>query len=287
MLSFTQAALFPKYDRIYAITMFFRRLKGVHIMANKKKALGHYIFLSQYDKSKLPDKSKYSNPVEYAEAIVESFDEHAQWSFVEEDSSGYGPTDGTSALNYTTDGSYTIKDYYALPDEMYVELIDGLFYDKNAPSTRHQRISILLAFEFENYIRNNNGSCIPLTAPLDVQLDCDDDTMLLPDLVIVCDRDKIHEDLIFGAPDLVVEIISPSSRYHDSVRKLRKYREAGVREYWLIDPVKKKVLVYFFERSEEGTEYDFTSTIPVNIWDGKCIIDFNYINEKISFMSGS
>ncbi|MBR4725546.1 MAG: hypothetical protein IK071_07175 [Lachnospiraceae bacterium] len=57
-------------------------------MTKKKRAIGHYIFLSQYDKSKLPDKSKYSNPAEYAEAIVESFDEHAQWSYVEEDSSG-------------------------------------------------------------------------------------------------------------------------------------------------------------------------------------------------------
>ena len=137
---------------------------------------------------------------------------------------------------------------------------------------------------FANYIDANNGTCIPFVAPFDVQLDCDEKTMVQPDLLIVCDRNKITKERLVGAPDLVVEILSPSSWYHDTTRKLLKYKKAGVREYWIVMPHCQKVLVYDFAKSDLPVEYSFEDEVPVGIWDEKCRVDFRKIQEKIQFL---
>ena len=123
-----------------------------------------------------------------------------------------------------------------------------------------------------------------MLAPSNVQLDCDDKTMVQPDFFVICDRDKIIGPRVVGAPDLVIEILSPSNWFHDVVRKLKKYRNAGVKEYWIVMPESKKVMVYFFENSADPIEYSFNDTIPVNIWDGKCKVNFKTIYNKISFL---
>lgn len=188
---------------------------------------------------------------------------------------------GSSAIKMT---GKTIDDYIALPEGTRIELIDGVFYDMAAPTVIHQRIGLMIFNAFENHINKNGGKCITSAAPTDVQLDCDDKTMVQPDVLIVCDRDKIIKARVVGAPDLIVEVLSPNNWYMDIIRKKDKYQNAGVREYWIVLPEQKKVLVYYFERSSEYIEYSFEDKIPVAIWDNKCEVDFNFIYSKVEFL---
>lgn len=181
-------------------------------------------------------------------------------------------------------GDYTLEDYLALPDERRAELIDGVIFDMSAPTAIHQLISAQLSVIFANYIRKNKGSCIPATAPFDVQLDCDNKTIVQPDVMIICDRNKLNRQRLFGAPDLIVEILSPSTRKKDSYLKLHKYSNAGVREYWIVDPDKKRVIVYNFELDDIPTIYTFEDQVPVGIFDGNCLVDFQEIYDYVSFL---
>lgn len=191
-----------------------------------------------------------------------------------------------SAAAYLTkkQGEYTLEDYYRIPDERRVELIDGVIYDMAAPSSAHQLIAGLLYAKLLMHVMGKKGECLPMISPLDVQLDCDDRTMIQPDVVIVCDRSKVIMRCVYGAPDFVVEVISRSSTKRDSVIKLNKYLNAGVREYWLIDPVQKKVIVYNFESGQYPTIYGFDAKIPVSVWNGECVIDFEEVYEHIRFL---
>ena len=181
-------------------------------------------------------------------------------------------------------GEYTLEDYYALPDERRVELIDGVIYDMSAPTTIHQLIGLEIWGQLQKFIRKKKGTCIPFAAPVDVQLDCDDRTMVQPDVLVVCDRDKIIKRCIYGAPDFVVEILSPSTKRKDGIIKLSKYISAGVREYWIVDPDKKQVVVYDFQKEDYPVIYGFGGEIPVGIFDGECRIDFAEIYEYMLFL---
>ena len=186
----------------------------------------------------------------------------------------------------------TMDDYLALPPDRRVELIDGVFYDMASPTFIHQHILSMISHAFTSFVMDRGGKCMPVNAPMDVQLDADDKTVVQPDVMIVCDRDKITRERIVGAPDLVVEILSPSNWYHDMVLKMRKYRKAGVREYWIVLPEKKEILVYQFEGTADesggGNErvsgYSFEEEVPVGIWDGKCKVNFRTIYERIQFL---
>lgn len=184
---------------------------------------------------------------------------------------------GYGTANMKRQGEYTVEDYYALPDDQRVELIDGVFYDMAAPTKLHQRIVGEIHFQIADYIKRNNGNCEPLLSPLDIQLDCDDRTMVQPDIGILCDTGKGRKWGIYGAPDFVLEVISPSSRRKDFTIKMPKYMQAGVREYWILDPYQCKVIVYFFESETSPTIYGFDQPIPVNIYDGKLQIEMTDI----------
>ena len=160
-----------------------------------------------------------------------------------------------------------------LPDDQRVELIDGVFYDMGAPTRAHQLIAGEIHRQIANYIMDRNGPCTVYIAPLDVQLDCDDRTMVQPDVLIVCDKDKETRRNVFGAPDFVLEVISPSTRMKDSFLKLKKYLEAGVREYWIVDPYRQKVLIYYFEGEDWPLICGFDEPIPVRIYQGELKID--------------
>lgn len=181
-------------------------------------------------------------------------------------------------------GDYTLEDYYHIPADQRVELIDGIFYDMAAPYTIHQMIAGDIYIQFSEHIAQNKGTCLPMIAPVDVQLDCDDKTMVQPDVLILCDRDKLTIERIAGAPDLIVEVLSEATRSKDMVIKLNKYMNAGVREYWMVDVKKKRVFVYEFAKKDYPTIYGFDARVPVGVWRGECKVDFAEIYEKIGFL---
>jgi len=181
-------------------------------------------------------------------------------------------------------GEYTLEDYFALPEERRVELIDGVIYDMAAPTLIHQAIGDSLQTWFNNYIREKHGTCRAFTSLVDVQLDCDDRTMVQPDVLILCDLSKARWGRVYGAPDLVVEVLSPSTSKKDRSLKLSKYKRAGVREYWIVDPKRKTVLVYEFEKGDTATLYGFDASVSVGIFDGKCRVDFAQIYEEIRIL---
>ena len=181
-------------------------------------------------------------------------------------------------------GEYTTEDYYALPPDRRAELINGEIYDMASPSPLHQMIATEIWQSLKNYIRSKKGKCIPMVAPLDVCLDCDDKTMIQPDVLVVCDRNKILNKCVFGAPDFVVEIFSDSTKKKDMYLKLDKYADAGVSEYWMIDPERQKIIVYDLAHEEIPAVYGFQSQIPVGIFGGDCTIDFQEILEYTGFL---
>ncbi|MCQ2502041.1 MAG: Uma2 family endonuclease [Lachnospiraceae bacterium] len=182
-------------------------------------------------------------------------------------------------------GNYTVDDYYALPDDQRVELIDGVFYDMSAPTSPHQFIGGSIHSQLLNYRSAHKGPCLPMVSPVDVQLDCDNKTMIQPDVLIVCDRSKITKKGIFGAPDFIVEVLSPSTRKKDMTLKMTKYLNAGVREYWIIDPDKRKVVTYNLTTMDIPVIYGFTEDIPVGIWDNKCMVNLSEVDEILNELS--
>lgn len=133
---------------------------------------------------------------------------------------------------------YTTKDIYSLPEGERAELIDGQLYMMAPPNTIHQRISHLLAWKIENYIQSKKGKCEVFAAPFAVFLNKDDRNYVEPDISVICDKNKINDKGCDGAPDWIIEIASPSSTRMDYAIKLFKYRTGGVREYWIVNPMK-------------------------------------------------
>ena len=173
-------------------------------------------------------------------------------------------------------------EYYALPDERRVELIDGVFYDMSAPAVIHQKILGELHLLFRECTDAHEGECEVYLAPCDVRLDMDNKTMVQPDLLVICKEYDLGAKRFEGAPDLVLEILSPSTRSKDMLLKLYKYQNAGVKEYWIVDPDHETILVYDFrEDSFYPEKYDFDSVIPIHISDGACSIDFSRVNRAL------
>ena len=180
-------------------------------------------------------------------------------------------------------GEYTLDDYYALPDERRVELIDGVFYDMSAPAVIHQKILGELFVLFRECADTHEGECEVFVAPCDVRLDCDNKTMVQPDIFLICHPYDLGANALDGAPDLTLEILSPSTRAKDMLLKLHKYQSAGVKEYWIVDPDHDTVLVYDLRNDDFYPEkYDFNSFIPIHISEGKCSIDFSRVNRALA-----
>ena len=169
---------------------------------------------------------------------------------------------------------YTIEDIMALPENEHAELIDGQIYYQAAPSRKHQDISGELYATIHDYIKRNGGQCKVYHAPFAVLLNDDDSVYIEPDISVICDRNKLSDRGCEGAPDWIIEIVSPGSRRMDYMIKLFKYRTAGVREYWVIDKTLQKVTVFDFE-NDNMFEYDFTQKIPVLIYNGELQIDLS------------
>ena len=161
----------------------------------------------------------------------------------------------------------TLEQYESLPENKRVEVFDGVIYDMSSPSQIHQTILTELLVTIRNYIKSKGGSCSVFPAPFDVKLNTQPLTIVQPDLMIICDKNKLDEKRCNGAPDFIIEIVSPSNPADDYIRKLYYYKNAGVREYWIVDPHRKTVTINYFEGSMFNIQYSFDSVIKVNIYD--------------------
>ena len=174
-------------------------------------------------------------------------------------------------------GEYTLEDYLALPEERRVELIDGVFYDMAAPTGYHQFLAGEIYHTLLSQAKSQQTDCRPFISPLDVQLDCDDKTIVQPDVFGTCDSSRFRDGRYYGAPDLILEVLSPSTRKKDIVIKGAKYANAGVKEYWIIDLKEKRIMVSVFEEDIIHRIYGMEDTIPVHISDGAFQVNFGEI----------
>lgn len=161
----------------------------------------------------------------------------------------------------------TLEQYENLPEDTRIEIFDGIIYDMASPSRIHQAISIELSTVINNFIKNKKGSCTVLSAPFDVKLSDTPLTIVQPDIMIICDKNKLDDKRCNGAPDFIIEIVSPGNPSDDYIRKLYYYKNYDVREYWIIDPMRKTITVNYFEGNIINVQYSFYSTIKVNIYD--------------------
>lgn len=177
--------------------------------------------------------------------------------------------------------TYTIDDIYALPDGVRAELIDGRMYNMAPPNTKHQDISMTLSTIFNNYVSAKKGGCKVYAAPFAVFLNNTDTTYVEPDISVICDKDKLDEKGCHGAPDFIIEIVSPGSRRMDYSIKQFKYCAAGVKEYWIIDPSRETIVVYNYQKDEAPLLYHFTDTLRVHIFDD-LYIDFDKLSQSLN-----
>ena len=158
---------------------------------------------------------------------------------------------------------FSVEDIEALPDGERMELIDGEAYDMAPPSRFHQEIVAELLAAIIAHIKAENGGCKAYPSPFAVRLFNDDRNYVEPDISVICDKSKLTDKGCNGAPDWIIEVMSPGTWLHDMYRKLDLYRNAGVREYWIISPKEGTVIVHAFPDSRE---YTFDDDIPVSIW---------------------
>ena len=164
---------------------------------------------------------------------------------------------------------YTYEDYMNSDDDIRFELIDGVMYMMATPSWIHQSIIGELYVQLYSFLKDK--PCKVFFAPLSVCLSIGEgaDTVLEPDLFVLCDKSQLFSNGCNGAPDMVVEILSPSSIRHDRVRKLRVYQNAGVREYWIVDPDSNSVSVHVMENGRLITSiYSGDDIVPVHVLEG-------------------
>ena len=181
---------------------------------------------------------------------------------------------------------YTYADYLTWLDDKTRELINGFIKIMSpAPCTGHAEINFNLAWHLGSIVKKNKGQCKVFTAPFDVRFPnrgetADDkiDTVVQPDICVICDLSKIDERGCCGAPDMIVEILSPSTLKKDVTEKFALYEESGVKEYWIVHPKDKAVTVFLLRETgkyDNGTLYEWEKTtkpstklkVPVNIFN--------------------
>lgn len=176
----------------------------------------------------------------------------------------------------------TLAEYEALPEDVRVELIEGEIFVMEAPSWVHQQLVLRIAQKLCQYIDEKKGACAVTIAPFDVLLDDNPDkpTVVQPDVLVICDKDKLTERRCEGAPDFAVEITSPSGIQRDYVKKLNLYHDKGVREYWIVNPVTQEIVVYLFGEEMELLQYTFNDKVKVHIYED-LYIDFAELSQLI------
>lgn len=184
-------------------------------------------------------------------------------------------------LSEKKQGEFTIEDYRNWPQDERVELLDGEIIRMDSPNFNHQSALQNVVLQFSNYIAAKHGTCRALFSPLDLQLDEDEKTMLQPDFIVLCDERKIRSWGIFGAPDFVLEILSPGSRAYDMGRKKNKYIAAGVKEYWILDLEKEMLITYAEANGYVSAIYPLQGSVGVAIYESDLEIDLDSIRVNL------
>lgn len=189
------------------------------------------------------------------------------------------------AIQQINNKVYTYYDYLNFPNDEFVEIIDGkIFAMSPAPSRIHQELIMEISAELRNYIKSNKGQCKVYPAPFDVVLinenenENDSKNIVQPDISVICDKNKLNDKGCFGSPDMIVKIVSKFNPGNDYVKKLYLYEKYKVKEYWIVNPIKKNILVYTLTESgyNQPDLYTFNDKIKVNIFNN-LEIDFNGI----------
>lgn len=194
-----------------------------------------------------------------------------------------GPGKELFSLALPQEYLYTYADLLEWEGDGRYELYDGRPRAMSSPSDIHQEISMALSAQLYNYLKGKQ--CKPYAAPFDVRLFAqqgdrpeDTDTVVQPDLMVVCDPEKVDRHGVRGAPDLVIEILSESTRQLDRLVKFSLYQRAGVREYWIVDPANRSVAVHTLEEGayHGAAAYPFDAVVPVGVLEG-CQIDLSAV----------
>jgi Uma2 family endonuclease len=180
----------------------------------------------------------------------------------------------SEAMEQGEDFPYTYKDYLDTDEGYRAEIVDGRLCVMSPPSRYHQGIDRNLLLKIGAFLEGKSGKVYP--APFGVRLfpkdDLSDDTYFEPDITVICDPSKLEDRGCKGAPDMIIEILSPSNRQNDMLVKFRKYLQAGVREYWIVDPEEKTVHVCLLDGDQYRVSvYDATQTAQVSVLPG-CVI---------------
>lgn len=184
----------------------------------------------------------------------------------------------TVAKKYV-DQTFTLEEYLALPENERMEILEGMPYLLASPSVSHQIIALAFASSFREALQGK--PCQAFIAPLDVFLDAADvrrPTVVQPDVFVVCDRKKLDDRGCHGAPDLIVEVLSPGTRQHDQVRKMNLYWRHGVREYWLADPEIRVIEQFVWDEKGYllGGFFRAGDKLPVRVL-ADCVLDVSEI----------
>ena len=183
-----------------------------------------------------------------------------------------------STLDLDESKRYTYADYLTWLDDKRRELINGFIHLMSAPMRRHARVLGKLYSKIDVFIEKKKGKCHVYLAPFDVRLPKNNETeddkiynVVQPDICVICDLSKLDDKGCIGAPDLIVEVLSPSTLKNDWVYKFNLYEIAGVKEYWIVDPKEKTVNVFLLQpngKYDSGTVYKCKQKAPVHIFEG-------------------
>lgn len=162
--------------------------------------------------------------------------------------------------------TYTTADIYSLPEGQRAELIDGQMYMMAPPNRIHQELVSNFTKIIGTHIDSKGGTCKVYPAPFAVFVTEGDTNYVEPDISVICDKSKLTDKGCNGAPDWIIEIVSPSSRKMDYSLKNALYTEAGVREYWIVDPQKQRTTIYHYEEDAAPIIYTFEQPVRAGIY---------------------
>jgi len=245
-----------KIDRVLAHEEMLARVRAYvdAILTYIKEHPDENVDQIQFEKKYRSEHGLNNAPLPYASSKSQQWDDKEKF-------------DGNLALSHM--GKVTVQMLDEIGEDRRIELIDGHLIINEYPNMRHQMLVQNLGRKIDDFIRDNNGKCRMFSVGVNVFIDEDDYTLVGPDIVVLCDDSRMNEMGIVGPPDWVIEVTSPSTRGRDYGKKMHKYMDGGVREYWIIDLEKEKVTTYIEGEPMMAYVYNFEDEIPVYIYGGE------------------